>query len=191
MGSRTDTRSRMIASAALLLREHGVAGTTVARVLDHCRGPRGSVGFHFPGGRSQLLTEALGWVGALVSGQLRQGVDVGVAPDVLFRGICEHYRTQLEESGYTAACPVWAVAQEAYDDPDLGPVVAQVLDDWITLLARALGDAGHDNASATDTATLCIATLEGAITMARIRRTTRPITLAYEAMAPRLARPRA
>jgi AcrR family transcriptional regulator len=67
VGVTTDTRARMINSAALLLREHGVAGTSIARVLEHSQGPRGSVQFHFPGGKAQLLTEALVWAGGLIS----------------------------------------------------------------------------------------------------------------------------
>ncbi len=188
MGARTDTRRRMVTSAALLLRERGVAGTTVAGVLEHSRSPRGSVGFHFPGGRTELLTDALRWVGALVSDQLRTGVDAGVSPEELFRDICNHYRTQLEATDHAAACPVWAVAQEAYADPDLGPVVAGVVDDWVQQLARALVAAGRDDAHARDVAVLCVATLEGAITMSRLTRSTRPIELAHDAMVPHLAR---
>ena len=72
MGATTQTRARMVTSAALLLREHGVAGTSIARVLEHSRGPRGSVQFHFPGGKAQLLTEALDWAGGLVTMVLSQ-----------------------------------------------------------------------------------------------------------------------
>ena len=44
MGLRTDTRERMVASAAVLLSEQGVGATSVAKVLEHSNGPRGSVG---------------------------------------------------------------------------------------------------------------------------------------------------
>lgn len=184
MGARTDTRARMVTSAALLLRERGVAGTTVARVLEHSQGPRGSVGFHFPGGRTELLTDALQWVGGMVGEQLRAGADAGLDPATLVSGICDHYRTQLESSDYAAACPVWAVAHEAYDDPDLGPVVTEVVDDWVTHLSRALVADGHASGHARDVATLCVATIEGAITMSRLTRTTRPIDLALAALLP-------
>ncbi|WP_436701932.1 TetR/AcrR family transcriptional regulator [Nocardioides sp. BYT-33-1] len=177
----------MITSAALLLRERGVAGTTVAGVLEHSGSPRGSVGFHFPGGRSELLRDALGWVAALVGDQLRAGVEAGAEPLELFGGICEHYRRQLETTDYAAGCPVWAVAQESYADPDLGPVVAEVVDDWVQQLARALVAVGHDEDRARDVAMLCVASLEGAITMCRLTRSTRPIDLTLDAMAPHLS----
>jgi TetR/AcrR family transcriptional regulator, lmrAB and yxaGH operons repressor len=187
MGTRNDTRVRMVTSAAQLMRERGVAGTTVARVLEHSQAPRGSVGFHFPGGRTQLLTDALSWAGGLVGDELRAGVEAGVDPASLVRGVCDHYRTQLETSHYTAGCPVWSVAQEAYDEPDLGPVVTEIISDWVAHLARALVASGHTEVHAQDVATLCVAAIEGAITMARLTHTTRPIDLAYEALRPQLA----
>lgn len=187
MGARTDTRQRMVTTAALLLRERGVAGTTVAGVLERSGGPRGSVGFHFPGGRTELLADAVRWVGALVDERLGDGIDAGADPSTLYRGICEHYRSQLESTDYTAACPVWAVVQESYADPELGPVVSDIVDTWIEKLTRSLIDHGHGAPQAEDLAVMSIATLEGAITLARLRRTSRPITLAYASMEPHLS----
>lgn len=186
MGARTDTRQRMVTSAALLVRERGVAGTSIPAVLEHSRGPRGSVGFHFPGGRSELLSEALRWVGEMVSARLREGVERGVAPLDLYRGICEHYKRQLAETDYTAGCPIGAAAQESFDDAALGPVVAEIVDEWASLLAEALVRVGREPTEAADTALLCIGSMEGAITMARVTRSSKPIDLALAAMTPML-----
>ena len=65
MGAKTDTRERMVVSAALMLRERGVAGTTVSGVLEASGAPRGSVGFHFPGGGHWAMSH-----GAVVVTQL-------------------------------------------------------------------------------------------------------------------------
>jgi AcrR family transcriptional regulator len=165
----------MVASAALLLREHGVAGTSIAKVLDHSRGPRGSVGFHFPGGRSELLTEALLWAGGFVTSTLQNAAEQRVGPAEVFTGICEHYKHQLAGSGFAAGCPVGAAAQEAYRDPALGPVVAGVVHDWTSALSDVLTGAGHDPAQVADLSMLCISSLEGAITMSRVTRSTDPI----------------
>ncbi|MFC5993672.1 TetR/AcrR family transcriptional regulator [Pseudonocardia hispaniensis] len=187
MGVKTDTRQRMVTSAALLIRERGVAGTSVAGVLEHSNGPRGSVGFHFPGGRAELLADALRWVGGLVSSQLRAGVERGVAPADLFRQICEHYRRELESTGYAAGCPIGAAAQEAYADSALGPIVAEIIDEWAALLAEAMTRTGREPEEASDTALLCISAMEGAITLARVKRSPKPIDLALAAMLPVLS----
>ncbi len=186
MGVRTDTRDRMVNSAAILLREHGVAGTSVARVLEHSRGPRGSVQFHFPGGKAQLLTEALVWAGGLVTDVLTRARAGDATPAEVVAGICEHYKRQLVETDFRAGCPVGAVAQEAFGDEVLGAAVAGVVDDWATALAAVLVSAGHEETEASDLALLCISALEGAITLSRVRRSTRPIELVQERLIPLL-----
>src|SRR6478672_9299196 len=60
-GSRlmTSPRERMVVSAALLIRERGAQPTAIADVLEHSGAPRGSAYHYFPGGRTQLLCEAI------------------------------------------------------------------------------------------------------------------------------------
>jgi TetR/AcrR family transcriptional repressor of lmrAB and yxaGH operons len=186
VGLKTDTRQRMITSAALLLREKGVAGTSVAEVLRHSNGPRGSVGFHFPGGRAELLTDALRWAGDLVSTILREAASQGAPPDEVFAGICDYYQHQLTTTEFAAGCPVGAAAQEAYGDPVLGPVIGSIVDDWHTGLTDVLVRAGHDRDAAADLAMLCISALEGAITMSRVRRSTGPIDIVRNRIIPML-----
>jgi TetR/AcrR family transcriptional repressor of lmrAB and yxaGH operons len=186
VGATTGTRARMVNSAALLLREHGVAGTSIARVLEHSRGPRGSVRFHFPGGKAQLLTEALAWAGGLITDVLTRADERGATPAEVLTTICEHYKRQLVDSDFCAGCPVGAVSQEAFGDPTLGPIVAGVVDDWTRALAAVLVSAGRDESEASDLALLCVSSLEGAITMARVRRSTRPIEIVQERLIPLL-----
>jgi AcrR family transcriptional regulator len=58
----------MVLSAAALLREYGANATSIDRVLAHSGAPRGSVYHHFPGGRAQLIEEAVALAGAFISG---------------------------------------------------------------------------------------------------------------------------
>jgi TetR/AcrR family transcriptional repressor of lmrAB and yxaGH operons len=186
VGVTTDTRARMINSAALLLREHGVAGTSIARVLAHSRGPRGSVQFHFPGGKAQLLTEALVWAGGLISKVLFQAQARGDTPADVVNAICEHYKRQLTDSDFRAGCPVGTVAQEAFADSKLGTSVSGIFDQWASGLTAVLVNAGRKQADASDLAILCIASIEGAITLARVQRSTRPIEVVQERLIPLL-----
>src|SRR6059036_1384349 len=67
MPPRSDARTRMIQSAALLFRERGVEGTAFADVLEHSGAPRGSVYHHFPGGKLQLAEEATRHAGDFIA----------------------------------------------------------------------------------------------------------------------------
>lgn len=186
MGVKTDTRQRMVASAALLLREHGVSGTSFAKVLEHSNGPRGSVGFHFPEGKAQLVTEAVRWAGGLVTRALSKARDENRPAHQVVAMICDFYRRQLTESDYTAGCPVGAVAQESHADPHLRDAVLSVLSDWREELAASLAASGHDRPAAEELTDLVIASIEGAILMSRIDRSTRPLGIVERRLRPLL-----
>lgn len=177
MGVTTDTRARMITSAALLLREHGVAGTSIPKVLAHSNGPRGSVGHHFPGGRTELVTEALVWAGELVANALAKKREAGATAAEMFAFICDFYTAQLTSTDFAAGCPVGAAAQEMFSDPVIGPVVSGIIRSWTTALADALVRDGRTRRESEDIALLCVSSLEGAILIARVERSSRPISL--------------
>ena len=56
---RSPARARMVRSAAMLMRERGIHGVGLREVVTHSGGPRGSLGRYFPGGKTQLMTEAI------------------------------------------------------------------------------------------------------------------------------------
>jgi TetR/AcrR family transcriptional regulator, lmrAB and yxaGH operons repressor len=175
VGVTTDTRARMITSAALLLREHGVAGTSIPKVLEHSNGPRGSVGHHFPGGRTELITEAVTWAGNLVTDALAKARTQGSSPAEVFAFICDFYEKQLVSTDFAAGCPVGAAAQEAFDDPAIGPVIADIIGSWTAALADALVEDGRDRTEADALALMCVCSLEGAILVARVQKSAKPI----------------
>jgi TetR/AcrR family transcriptional regulator, lmrAB and yxaGH operons repressor len=165
----------MVTSAALLLREHGVGGTSFAKVLEHSSTPRGSIGHHFPAGKRELVADAVRFAGGAASEAMSRSVERGDSPAELFSMMCGFYRRALVDSEFAAGCPVGAVAQEAFDDDALREAVAEVFDDWRAVLQRALTSTGHEPARAEALAELCIASLEGALMLARVDRTTRPL----------------
>jgi TetR/AcrR family transcriptional regulator, lmrAB and yxaGH operons repressor len=167
---RSDTRERMVTSAALLLREHGVSGTSFARVLEHSDAPRGSIGHHFPGGKRELVADAVRFAGDAAATAMRQAVDRGDSPAQLFSMVCRLYRRALVDTDFAAGCPVGNVAQEVYDDEPLRQAARAVFDDWRALVAGALVAHGRRRRDAADLAELSIAGLEGAIMLARVQR---------------------
>lgn len=176
----------MVASAALLLREHGVSGTSIRKVLAHSNGPRGSVGHHFPRGRTELITEALTLAGELIAEALADRREAGASAADLFAFICDFYTAQLTSTEFTAGCPIGAAAQEVFDDPVIGPVVGDIIRSWTAELAEALVDGGRARHDADDMALLCVSSLEGAILIARVQKSTRPILLVAAHLCPLL-----
>ncbi|MDX6440447.1 MAG: hypothetical protein QOE43_176, partial [Gaiellaceae bacterium] len=56
---RSPARARMVRSAAILMRERGIHGVGLREIVTHSGGPRGSLGRYFPGGKTQLMIEAI------------------------------------------------------------------------------------------------------------------------------------
>src|SRR5437773_1222694 len=98
------TRERMVISTALLVREKGARATSIDDVLVHSGAPRGSVYHHFPGGRQQLLREAIDYAGGFVAARIEGAASALELLDLLFT----ECREQLVRSDFRAGCPVVA-----------------------------------------------------------------------------------
>lgn len=169
------TRDRMITSAALLIRERGAHSTAIADVLAHSGAPRGSAYHYFPGGRAQLLCEAVDYASDFVATAI-SSADTGVA---MLDTAVRFYRESLLDSDYRAGCPVLAVAVEAgHPDSRTAAAVERAgvaFDRWQELIAARLVDDGIARTRAAELATLTIAGLEGALVLARTARDVAPL----------------
>ncbi|KUH81133.1 MULTISPECIES: TetR/AcrR family transcriptional regulator [unclassified Mycobacterium] len=172
-------RERMVASAALLIRERGAHPTAIADVLAHSGAPRGSAYHYFPGGRTQLLCEAVDFAGAYVASQIEEAASGIDALDALVLG----FRKQLIDSEFRAGCPVVAVAVESGAKGDqLAPVVdraAAAFARWGTLITDRLTADGADADRAEELATLILTAVEGAIVVARAAGDVKPLDLVH------------
>lgn len=170
-------RERMVVSAALLIRERGAHATAISDVLEHSGAPRGSAYHYFPGGRTQLLCEAVDYAGEHVAAII-DGADASLD---LWDTLIDKYRRQLLDSDFRAGCPVVAVSVEAGEEHDgerMAPVVeraAAVFDRWTELItARFIAD-GIPRQRAAELSVLATSALEGAIVLARVRRDLKPL----------------
>jgi AcrR family transcriptional regulator len=171
----------MVVSAALLIRERGAHATAISDVLEHSGAPRGSAYHYFPGGRTQLLCEAVDFAGEHVAAVIAKAEGALELWDTLI----EKYRRQLLDSDFRAGCPLVAVSVEAGDEQDrerMAPVVeraAAAFDRWSDLIAQRLIADGIAPDRAGELAVLATSALEGAILLARVRRDLTPLDLVH------------
>ena len=171
---RGDTRTKMLVSAAQVMRERGAAGVTIDEVLARSGAPRGSVYYHFPDGRNQILTEALRYSGDAITAMIDDAAGWGAR--ALLREFVEFWVRQLSDSNFTAGCPVVAAAIGSDDDdPKLSTDAGVILGRWCTALTRAFVNDGFDDAGAASLAVTSIAALEGAIVLCRSTRSADPL----------------
>jgi AcrR family transcriptional regulator len=164
----------MVISTALLIRERGAHSTAISDVLEHSRAPRGSAYHYFPGGRTQLLCEAVDYAADYTAARVADADGSLAAIDVVVDG----FRAQLVESDFRAGCPVVAVAVEA-DNPPVIDRAAAAFASWTELIQRRLEADGVRVDRAEELAMLVLTSIEGAIVVARTRRDVKPLDLIH------------
>jgi AcrR family transcriptional regulator len=170
----TSPRDAMIQSAALLIRERGVQATSFSEVLAHSDAPRGSIYHHFPGGKSQLVEEAIRYAGDFTAAGLAAALAQADPVDAI-RGFCAMWRRILTRSEFAAGCPVVAVTLESEAPPAAREAAASAFAAWEGLIADALVPHGVERERANSIASLVIAAIEGGVVLARAQRSTGPL----------------
>ncbi|WP_327186023.1 TetR/AcrR family transcriptional regulator [Streptomyces sp. NBC_01334] len=185
-------RERMVFSAAQLIRRDGVGATGMREVAVHAGAPRGSLQHYFPGGKQQLVNEAVDWAGRYAGKRVARFLDEsagagGPTPAGLFAAMVRQWTDEYAASGFATGCPVAAATVDcAASDDATREAVAAAFASWTGPVAEALTGMGVPPARAGALATLMISALEGAILIARAERDVRALTTVATELAPLL-----
>ncbi|GAA2168716.1 TetR/AcrR family transcriptional regulator [Pedococcus bigeumensis] len=180
-------RERMVYEAAQAMREDGVAGAPLRTVAARAGAPRGSLQHYFPGGKDQLVTEALAWSGAHAADQVRAYLrdTRRPTPSGMFDDLVRRWAAELEDRQFARGCPVAAsVVDESHTNPQLRAAAAAALRTWQEPLRSGLRTMGVRPARATALATLMLAALEGSLVLARAEQDTRALRVVAKELAP-------
>jgi AcrR family transcriptional regulator len=182
-------RERMVFSAAQLIRRDGVAATGMRDVAVHAGAPRGSLQHYFPGGKEQLVNEAVAWAGRYAGKRIARflaGLDEPT-PSALFAAMVRQWTDEYGTAGFAAGCPVAAAAVDcAESTASTRDAAAAAFARWNRPVAEALTDMGVPAARAEPLATLMISALEGAVLIARTERDVRALTAVARELGPLL-----
>src|SRR6476660_628343 len=166
-GKPQPARDRIVRSAAALVRERGVHGVGLRQIVAHADGPRGSLQRYFPGGKRQLITEALNLAGAAVWDDTESGLveaaNLADAIDAIFAP----WRQVLVDSNFTLGCPIAATVVDASGDDQLRQEARAVLTQMQDSVRGALVRFGVPKSTADDDASVLVAALEGALILSR------------------------
>lgn len=172
---RSPARARMVRSAAMLIRERGVHGTGLRDVVAHSGGPRGSLGRFFPGGKTQLVTEALDFALVKVFDELERTLGEAETFPEAIGVIVTGWRRLLVEHEFALGCPLAATICDAADNDSLRTHISDLIARWQAPVAGAYGKFGASQTEAAEHATVLLASLEGALVLARARRNIEPL----------------
>jgi AcrR family transcriptional regulator len=174
-GKEQPARDRIVRSAVELVRERGVHGVGLRQIVTHADGPRGSLQRYFPGGKTQLITEALNLAAAEVLDETESGLieaaNLADAIDAIFTP----WRQVLVDSNFTMGCPVAATVVDASGDDELLQEARALLAQMQDSVSDALVRFGVPKAAANDDASVLLAALEGALILSRANQSIQPL----------------
>ena len=165
-------RERTVRSAALLFRERGVGGTGLREVVEHAGAPRGSLQYYFPGGKEQLLVEAMAWMAERAARPLHAALAAAEPPSprAVVHGVLDRFRELLTITDYRGGCPIVAgVADASWDSPAVTAGAREAFATWLTPLQEALECGGLPADRAARMALLVVSAAEGALVICRTR----------------------
>lgn len=182
-------RERIVLSAAQLVRIQGVGATGMRDVVAHAEAPRGSLQHYFPGGKDQLMAEAVAWAGGYAARRVARIAAKleNPTPGKLFAAMAAQWRDEFTTTGFDAGCPLVAtVADAAATSESLRDAVGKAFEGWQRPLAETLSQFGVPAARSVSLAVLMLSTLEGAIILARAHQDVAPLDTVVEELRPLL-----
>lgn len=167
------TREKMIGGAASLLSQRGLQGTSFSEVLELTDTPRGSIYHHFPGGKDELVAEAIALLGSVVAERIRE--TEADRPEEVSEAFSRGWREFVEATDLKSVCVMSAVTVGAgADSEELLPVVAAAFASWRDALADAYARTGLAKGRSRRLALTSVAALEGAMIVARAEQSMEP-----------------
>lgn len=182
-------RERIVFSAAQLIRRDGVTATGLREVVEHAGAPRGSLQHYFPGGKEQLVNEAVEWAGGYAGARIDRFLS-GLrrpTPGRLFSAMVQQWVDDFSENDFQAGCPVAAATVDCADSVESTRAAASAaFETWRAPIAKALRDMGVPARRTQPAATLMLSALEGAILIARAEHDLRALHTVARELGPML-----
>lgn len=156
-------REALIVSVTGLIQRRGVAGTGLKALLEDSGVARRTVYLNFPGGKEELVTEAVRVAGEALTAVIRS---TDRDPAQAIQAFVDQWKTTLRESQLQAGCPIVAAILGRAEAPGAARAAAGAVNEWQSILADRLLRSGAERDDARSLATLTIAAIEGAVIMA-------------------------
>ena len=165
----------MVVTTAKLLQRQGYHGTGLNQIVAVADAPKGSIYFHFPGGKEQLTAEAIAQSATYIDTILERhaAANAVVAVDSYLAGLAKW----LERTDFREGCPIATVALEVgATSVMIGDACADAFDRFIERIAGWIEAGGVERSVAYDKAFIVYTAIEGALVLAKVKRSAEPIT---------------
>jgi TetR/AcrR family transcriptional repressor of lmrAB and yxaGH operons len=170
------TRERFVSMTAKLMSRRGYAATGLNEIVEKSGAPKGSLYHFFPRGKEQLAAAAVDWAAECFEQTLTQAIAQTGSASAAVQALAERFAIWMEGSDFRDGSPLTIVAVEtgAFSEP-LRLACQRGYQTAADALADRLRRDGKPAKEASDLALWAVASLEGAIVLARTQRSAEPL----------------
>ncbi|GAB3579696.1 TetR/AcrR family transcriptional regulator [Amycolatopsis endophytica] len=148
---------------------------------------RGSLQHYFPGGKDQLVREAVAWTGKFAGGRVKRYAARASTPAELFAAMVGQWRDQFRDAGFTAGCPLVATTADVVSvNEKIRAAVREGFETWLGPVGEGLRGMGVPEERSRSLAVVMISALEGAIVLARGQEDVGPLDAVVTELGPLL-----
>ena len=173
----------MINAASELFGQRGYHATAFSDVIEGSGAPRGSIYFHFPGGKHELAREATAQAGDEIEVTVAEAASRADGPGSLIRVLAEGMVQRLEASDYKHGCSIATMVLElAPYDQELTVEFDNVFARWRAALVGCFEAWGILPDNGVVLADLVMSAFEGALVLSRAARSPEPFWRTVDAL---------
>lgn len=171
-----DTRSRLIQTTAVLLQRQGYAATGINQIIQESGAPKGSLYYHFPGGKEELTAAAMDYLTDIFIEQAQKTAAQCAGPAETYVKIIDIFINNLERSGFLEGGFIASVTHDLVAHlPLISKAALRLYEREMEFATGELISGGFSDQKASTLASILISTLEGAIVLSKAYRNTEPL----------------
>lgn len=169
------TRQRIIDATANLMQAQGFHATGLNQIIQASGAPKGSLYFHFPAGKEAIAIAAMEQSGRQTTELLDQLLAACPRLADALAPLWQHFMSALLASDFRKGCPIATLTLEAAELPGIQACSAAIYGQWQSRISARLQAEGVKVEKAELRANALLALLEGALILARARRSLTPL----------------
>lgn len=183
MAKVSSARENMLTAASELFRARGYEGVGIAQLLEKSGAPRGSLYFHFPGGKEQIGAEVINGFAVRTAARFRDLDESGVDLDTFIISVFKTTAKESKTCDFDGSCPIAAMAAGfGAEDKLLAIAIHDCFAGWETAISDAACKRGMSEKNAAIFASAFLASMEGAFVLSKAQRSAAPHVNASRAM---------
>ena len=183
MSKAPDKKTMILAEAERIFAEKGYYGLGLAELLQSCDVPKGSFYYYFPGGKKQLLQEALEFSYHRMERGINGHILVEETALASFEHMADHLAQRVVSGKHFASLFLTMTSIESvYLDESINQTCRKLYDDWQKLYADHLVRFGFSQEESIPKAQAVFALIHGSMISSWIKRDPADLMMAKKAL---------